>query len=43
MLIKIHGKIHYLRCVIDREGNVLDILVTSCHDAKVTTRSFASS
>ena len=40
VFIKINGKSHYLWRVVDQDGNVLDILVTSRRDAKAATRFF---
>jgi putative transposase len=40
VFIKINGKTHYLWRVVDQEGTVLDILVTSRRDAKAATRFF---
>lgn len=36
----INGTRHYLWRVVDQQGNVLDILVTSCRNAKAATRFF---
>jgi putative transposase len=40
VFITINGTIHYLWRAVDQHGNVLDILVTSCRDAKAATRFF---
>jgi putative transposase len=40
VFIKIGGKTHYLWRVVDQEGTVLDILVTSRRDTRAATRFF---
>jgi putative transposase len=40
MVIKIASKTHYLWRAVDQAGTVLDILVTSCRDAKAATKFF---
>jgi putative transposase len=40
VFITINGTIYYLWRAVDQHGNVLDILVTSCRDAKAATRFF---
>jgi putative transposase len=40
VFIKIHGKSYYRWQAVDQDGTVLDILVTSRHDAKAAIRFF---
>jgi putative transposase len=40
VFIKIHSKTHHLWRAVDRDGVVLNILVTSHRDAKAATRFF---
>ena len=38
--MKINGITHYLWRAVDQHGNVLDVLVQSCRNAKAATRFF---
>ncbi|HYZ24401.1 MAG TPA: IS6 family transposase [Rhodopila sp.] len=40
VFIRIRGKLHYLWRAVDQDGNVLDILVQSRHNAKAARRFF---
>ena len=40
VFLKINGRIHYLRCAVDQDGEVLDILVQSRRDKKAAKKFF---
>jgi putative transposase len=41
VFLKINGRIHYLRCAVDQDGEVLDILVQSRRDKKAAKKFFS--